>query len=243
MSTPSVFGLGNKLLEIQKLKDVKIEDYWGYTCCPLCQEAVGHCKFSYQNMSWTESESHYLLRHPNLKLTKPGLVSFIQSFYPQIRPFSLQLDDEKRIIQQWSDDLMKIQSDPAGTLRYIARQEDMKNIGKFYNGEQGQFFVAITDDKIPVLIGFAAVGLMKDNQFHLMRINVHPEHRRKGIAKKLAQTAINWWKINKSKEYPVLGATIDKSNLESQALCKSIGFKFVSWYYTDMIQYWTLERE
>ena len=161
----------------------------------------------------------------------------------EIRPFDSDVDDEKAIVGQWSDELLKVQSDPAGTQRYIDRQiaYDMGNIKKFYDGIQGQFFVAIskTEPKNK-LIGFAAIGPLQHNSSKvcLMRVNVLDEYRNRGVATRMCATAIDWCKTTmKIKE---LGATIDTTNLPSQALCKKLRFAFHSWYYKEIIGYWSL---
>ena len=45
------------------------------------------------------------------------------------------------------------------------------------------------------MIGFAAIRFIeKQNQFHLMRVNVDPLYRKKGIGRRLYQLEIEWWK-------------------------------------------------
>ena len=160
----------------------------------------------------------------------------------EVRPFDSNMDDEKAIVGQWSDELLKVQSDRAGTQRYIDRQiaYDMGNIKKFYDGSKGQFFVAVSKAEQNKLIGFAAIGPLQNNpsKVCLMRVNILDEYRNRGIATRLCATAIDWCKATmKIKE---LGATIDTTNLPSQALCKKLGFAFHSWYYKQIIGYWRL---
>lgn len=75
--------------------------------------------------------------------------------------------------------------------------EDIKDIKKFYFQNQGSFFIAEDKNKIIGTIGIEQEGKIKAR---IKRLYILEEYRRKGIAQKLLDKAINFCKKNKYKK-------------------------------------------
>jgi phosphinothricin acetyltransferase len=87
-------------------------------------------------------------------------------------------------------------------------------------------FVAETDNKV---VGFAVYGSFRNWPAYKYSVehsvHVHPDYRRRGIAKKLMQEIINF--ANKNKVHTII-AGIDASNTASIQLHKQLGFEEVA---------------
>lgn len=82
------------------------------------------------------------------------------------------------------------------------------------------------------VIGYCFTFTMK-NMIHLLNLAVHPDHRKKGIAKRLLNEILSHARVC-NKSYVFL--EVRKSNEEARLLYESQGFSHVStWprYYTD----------
>lgn len=146
--------------------------------------------------------------------------------------------DEDTIKNIWQEELLKVQTDFKSTLEYIETQlkYDMGNIFNFYDNINACMVVAKFNDNI---IAFAAISPIESNirEYHLVRICVDPNFRKQGIATKLCENLLLWFKNKNIKE---LYTTVDTNNISCKTLLKKLNFHYVSNIH-EHIEKWKLE--
>lgn len=87
--------------------------------------------------------------------------------------------------------VLAIQRDEFGLQITLQEQTDLQNVEKFFRQGQGNFWVAVQEDKVVGTIGLVDIG---NQQFVLRKMFVDREFRgkEKGVGLRLLQTAIDW---------------------------------------------------
>jgi N-acetylglutamate synthase-like GNAT family acetyltransferase len=114
---------------------------------------------------------------------------------------------EDKYSQGIVDLILPIQQQEFGVPITINDQPDLQNIRSFYQKENGNFWVAVEDEKVVGTIAMIDIG---NSQAALRKMFVHKDYRgkEKGTAQALINTLLQW--ANQKQLQAIFLGTIDK---------------------------------
>jgi N-acetylglutamate synthase-like GNAT family acetyltransferase len=117
---------------------------------------------------------------------------------------------EDKYSQGIVDLILPIQQQEFGVPITINDQPDLQNIRSFYQKENGNFWVAVEDEKVVGTIAMIDIG---NSQAALRKMFVHKDYRgkEKGTAQALINTLLQW--ANQKQLQAIFLGTIDKMNV------------------------------
>ena len=134
-------------------------------------------------------------------------------------------DDLKALVQLSRDFFYEYETNHPYFFK-IDKIEEADIIGyfaRFIGNDDRKAFVAIEDG---LLIGYISVLIQEQAGYwmvkkvgHISGLMVHQEHRRKGIGKKLLQSAVGYFKEKGVKQYTLFTSVNNKSGIEFYQKC------------------------